>query len=89
MEYIEETQKGAVNTQMQAELEALRAKNQVMEEDLAALKAQGRCKLQSLEPADEFDGMDLDAAARVHHDATPGRHRSAHSTRKTLLRHGA
>ena len=39
MEYIEETQSGAVNTQMQAELEMLRAKNQLMEEDLAMLKA--------------------------------------------------
>jgi hypothetical protein len=55
VEYLAETQKGAVNTQMAAELEALRAKNAVMEEDLAALKA----KPVSFEPADEFDGMDL------------------------------
>jgi hypothetical protein len=58
MEYIEETQKGAVNTQMAAELEALRAKNQVMEEDLAALKAKSNAI--KLDPADKFDGMDLE-----------------------------
>ena len=54
----QETQSGAVNTQMQAELEALRAKNQLMEEDLAMLKAR---KVEGtkmvLEADDEFDGM--------------------------------
>ena len=55
--YLAETQKGAVNTQMQAELEVLRAKNQVMEEDLAALKAKPAV---SFEPADEFDGMNAE-----------------------------
>jgi hypothetical protein len=59
MEYIEETQKGAVNTQMAAELEALRARNQVMEEDLAVLKAKSSAV--KLDPADKFDGMDLEA----------------------------
>ena len=54
MEYLQESQPGAVNTQMQAELEALRAKNQVMEEDLAALKAKA-----GPGATDEFDDMNL------------------------------
>jgi len=64
MDYIAETQSGAINSQMQAELEALRAKNQAMEEDLAALKVKagkpaGNRQAVSFLPADEFDGMDL------------------------------
>jgi hypothetical protein len=64
IEYIEETQKGAVNTQMQAELEALRAKYQLMEEDMAAVKSRREPTPDApdqvrFEPADEFDGMDL------------------------------
>lgn len=60
MEYITETQSGAVNTQMAAELEALRAKSQLLEEDLAYLKSKKpEDSKVSLEPADEFDGMDL------------------------------
>jgi hypothetical protein len=64
IEYIEETQKGAVNTQMQAELEALRAKYQLMEEDMATLKVKAiepidNKQAVSFEPADEFDGMDI------------------------------
>jgi len=66
MAYIEETQRGAVSTQVQAELEALRAKNAAMEEDLAAIKAKHDSKVKrqhdgkvTFEPADEFDGMDI------------------------------
>ena len=57
MEYIAETQKGAGNAQIQAELEALRAVNAVMAEDLAMLKAQQTAP--SAGPADEYEGMDL------------------------------
>ena len=57
MEYIAETQKGAGNAQIQAELEALRAVNAVMAEDLAMLKAQQTTP--SAGPADEYEGMDL------------------------------
>jgi hypothetical protein len=53
-EYIADALKGSVNIQMQAELEALRASNQVMAEDLAALKNKAGAV-----PTDEFDGMDL------------------------------
>lgn len=60
MEYIAETQSGAVNTQMAAELEALRAKNQAMQEDLEALRANKTKQEVASANADEFDGMDLD-----------------------------
>jgi hypothetical protein len=61
MEYIEQTQKGAVNTQMQAELEALRAQSAALADELAALKVAPIDNKQaiSFEPADEFDGMDI------------------------------
>jgi hypothetical protein len=64
MEYIQESQSGAISVQVQAEMEALRAKNQVMEEDLAALKAKAikpipNKQAVTFEPADEFDGMDI------------------------------
>jgi hypothetical protein len=62
MEYLETTQRGAVSTQVQAELETLRAQNAVMQEDLTALKALK--DLQSMPSSgrldhDEFDEMDL------------------------------
>lgn len=59
VEYLEETQRGAVNTQMAAELEALRAENQLMKEDLTALKekVKPQAKTVQFDPADEFDGM--------------------------------
>jgi hypothetical protein len=56
MDYIAESQTGAVNSQMQAELEALRAKYQAMEEQVAALQA-GDTKNAG---EDEFDGMSLE-----------------------------
>lgn len=59
MEYITETQTGAVNTQMQSELETMRAKYQLMEEDLAILKAREKEKTIDAIKDDEFDGMDL------------------------------
>jgi hypothetical protein len=55
VEYIETSQRGAVPMQVQAELEALRAQNQLMQEDLAALKNKAAGAI----PTDEFDGMDL------------------------------
>lgn len=60
MEYIAEAQSGAVNTQMQAELEGLRAKNQAMEEALAAIMASQKKKDEPVVNGDEFDGMDLE-----------------------------
>jgi hypothetical protein len=51
MEYIEEAKKTAPNLHMLAEIEALRAKNAVLQEDLEAAR---------LRPEGEFEGMDLD-----------------------------
>jgi hypothetical protein len=60
MEYIAESQSGAVNIQMQAEMEALRAKNQAMEEDIAKLKAAAPKAGVKFEPADQFSGMNME-----------------------------
>lgn len=86
MEYIDQTQKGAVNTQMQAELEGLRAKNQIMEEDLAALKAMKEEKPKvSFDPADQFDGMSLDQL-RDYIETQTGQKPVGTLNRKNLLR---
>jgi transposase-like protein len=80
MEYIATTQTGAISAQVQAELEALRAKNQVMEEDLAALKA---AKVPG--PNDEFDEMDL-AQLREYITSNTGQAPLGTLNRKNLLR---
>lgn len=80
MEYIAATQTGAISAQLQAELEALRAKNQVMEEDLAALKA---AKVPG--PNDEFDEMDL-SQLREFITANTGQAPLGTLNRKNLLR---
>jgi hypothetical protein len=95
MEYLEETRRGAVNTQMQAELEALRAKNQTMEEDLVTLKAAAQRKQQAaetradgtvtFEPADQFDGMTV-AQLRDFIAAHTGHVPLGSLNRKVLLR---
>lgn len=82
MEYIEDSQRGAVNTQMQAEIEALRAKNQLMEEDLATLKIKAAVKF---DPADEFDGMSLEQL-RQFITANTGQAPLGSLNRKNLLR---
>jgi len=79
MEYIQESQRGAVSAQVQAELEALRAKNQVMEEDLAALKARVPG------PNDEFDEMDL-PQLREYITSNTGQAPLGSLNRKNLLR---
>lgn len=60
IEFIDESQKGAVNTQMMAELEALRAKYQALEEQLAAGKASVPAAGATPDIGDEFDGMSLE-----------------------------
>ena len=82
MEYIQDSQSGAVNTQMQAEIEALRAKNQLMEEDLAILKTRATEKLNA---ADEFDDMDLNQL-RKFIEAQTGYQPKGTLNRKNLLR---
>jgi hypothetical protein len=82
MEYIATTQTGAVSAQVQAELEALRAMNATMAEDLAALKAQAAEPKQN---GDEFDGMDL-AQLREFITANTGQAPLGALNRKTLVR---
>jgi hypothetical protein len=82
MEYIEDSQRGAVNTQIQAELEALRAKNQLMEEDLAAMKAKAS---KSSGPIDDFDEMDI-GQLRAYITSNTGQAPLGSLNRKNLLR---
>jgi hypothetical protein len=88
MEFIEDSQRGAVNSQMQAEIEALRAKNQIMEEDLAILKKQAG-KKPAPQPAvlesDEFADMTLDQL-RAFVTAHTGQAPLGSLNRKNLLR---
>jgi hypothetical protein len=86
MEYIADAQSGAANLQLQAELELLRTKNQVMEEDLAALKAKQQTPPPvTLEPADEFDGLSL-PELRNYITSNTGQPIMGTPNRKTLLR---
>ncbi len=84
MEYITASQSGAVNTQMQAEIEALRMKNRMMEDDLAILKEKAADKV-SFEPADEFDGMS-DPQLREYIKTNTGSGVAGNPSRKNLLR---
>jgi len=52
--YLEESRRGAPNLQLQAELEALKAKNAILEEDLARKKAA------EAQVASEFKDMSLE-----------------------------
>lgn len=85
MEYIEATQRGAINTQVQAELDALRAKNAAMEQDLAALRAKAELPPVRFDPADEFDGMSVEQL-RDYVTANTGHAPVGTPGRKTLLR---
>ena len=60
-EYLEEARRGAPNSQMIAELEAMRAKNALLEEDLQSIKSRAANDLQSQAPSsdDKFSGMDM------------------------------
>lgn len=77
MEYIEEAKKGAPNLQMQAEIEALRARNAILEEDAAARNGKG-----------DFDEMD-DKALRDFITAQTGHAPAGALPRKQLLRMAA
>src|SRR5215471_12735187 len=79
IEFIEEAKAGASSTQMQVELEALRARNQVLEDDLAAAAK----KLQA--NATEFDEM-TDEQLRDFIKAQSGHTPQGNVNRKTLIR---
>jgi hypothetical protein len=87
IEYIEESQRGAVNTQMAAELEALRAENQLMKEDLIELKekVKPQAKTMQFDPADEFDGLTPEQL-RDYITSHTGAEPKGALNRKTLLR---
>jgi hypothetical protein len=85
MEYLETTKLGSVSTQVQAELEALRAKNAAMEQDLAALKAAHQPDKASLPPTDEFDSLSL-PELRDYITSNTGQPIMGTPNRKTLLR---
>jgi hypothetical protein len=78
-DYILEAKMSAPNLQMQAELEALKARNQVLEDDMAAVK-----KAQASAAA-EFDDMSEDAL-RDYIKSHSGHAPQGQLTRKTLLR---
>lgn len=80
-EYIEESKRGAPNLAMQAELEVLRARNAILEEDTKLLKER-----KAIDSADtEFDNMDL---AQLREFITTNSGHAPHGSigRKTLIR---
>jgi hypothetical protein len=87
-EYLAEAKLGAPNAQMMAELEALRAKNVLMEEDLRTLKSResGPAEPQFAPThGDRFDGMSLDQL-REYIASNTGQAPHGASNRKTLER---
>lgn len=84
MEYLEASQRGAVSTQAQAEIEMLRAQNMTLQQDVEALKAQSSKQI-TFDPADEFDGMSLEQL-REYINSNTGHAPVGTPNRKTLLR---
>jgi len=82
-EYLEEARTGAPNTQMLSELEALRAKNALLEEDIRAIKDRGPEFTPTRE--DRFDGMNLDEL-REFVTTNTGQAPLGSMNRKTLIR---
>ena len=76
MEYIEDSKKNVPSMQMMAELEALRAKNALLEEDVETLKSAAE---------GEFAGMSLDQL-RDYITSNTGHAPAGALNRKTLLR---
>ncbi len=82
--YIEESLSGAPNKQMVVELEALRARNAILEEDMQAARLNQRLELTD---EGEFKEMDLDQIRefiKVHSGQEPIGYRTMN--RKTLVR---
>jgi hypothetical protein len=82
-EYLEEARTGAPNTQMLSELEALRAKNALLEEDIRAIKDRSPDFIPTRE--DRFDGMNLDEL-REFVATNTGQAPLGSMNRKTLVR---
>lgn len=77
IEFIDEGLKTAPNLQLQAELDSLRARNQLLEEDNERIK--------SLVPSDEFDDMSMEQL-REFIKANTGHEPQGNLNRKALLR---
>jgi hypothetical protein len=81
MEFIEESKRGVPNQKMQAELEALRARNAILEEDAQRSKA----KAEAEKPDSEFEAMSL-PQLREYITAQSGEQPLGAMNRKTLIR---
>jgi hypothetical protein len=81
-EYVASARNGAVSTQVQAELEALRARNQALEDDVSALKARAAV---SAPGEEEFEDMSPDQL-REYITANTGHTPQGNLSPKTLLR---
>ena len=81
-EYIAASRSGAVSTQLQAELEALRAKNQTLEDDVSALKQKASVVAPN---ADEFEEMTPDQL-REYIATNTGHAPQGNLSPKTLMR---
>ena len=79
MEFLEEAKLGAPNSALVAELEALRAKNQAMEEDINIMKMSAR------PVTNEYDDMDTEAL-KAFIAAKTGIAPQGNVARKTLVR---
>jgi hypothetical protein len=82
MEFIENSRKLAPNTQMQAELEALRARNQVLEEDNKAMAQRAAVELSGDEMLDDMS----DAQLKDFIGSNTGARPQGNPARRTLLR---
>jgi len=82
LEYVANSRNGAVNTQVQAELEALRARNQALEEDVSALKQRAAVSAPGVE---EFDDMSPDQL-REYITVNTGHAPQGNLSPKTLMR---
>jgi hypothetical protein len=78
IEFIANSSDNARLTKMEAELEGLRARNQLLEEDIAAMATRST-------PANTFDGMS-DEELREHVKAITGMEPKGNLPRKTLVR---
>jgi hypothetical protein len=89
MEFIEEAKKGAPNLQLLSELEALKARNSLLEEDVQSLKIAQAKPQPTPAVADrsdtEFDSMDLNQL-REYIATNTGQHALGSLNRKTLIR---
>ena len=84
IEYLEKSQTRAIDTQLMAELEVLRSKNALMEEDLQRLKER-RAAEDAEPPADEFDNMSNEQL-REFITTNTGQPPIGNTARKTLVR---